>query len=356
MPLPTTGRHNLYREDGSRRAEEDVWREFGPIGYRLSLLDDAVHRRVSNLETEINYPPRLFLAYKWGTETHNGWVRDLARKLTSRGWDVVVDAFRDETVDRSVEDFVSRIITCRVFAAVITPAYMESAVDTRRPTWVFDELQVALLASEHIRLLTLWCEGDKLPPFPLIIDLRGEDDAGIEALLDDHLNYDGPTLDAGECTRLRSLLEHIRADEEIALNHVPRLREELARYPFVHAIWRTLVCILRDNDKVQDALQAAEEAIHHVHPWDQRVGFERERIVLLERLGRKRECLQAACELISVHTLDWYGHFQIGNQLDDAGDLWAARNHLRIACGQPNASPVAYNTLGVVYSPTSKVG
>ena len=61
------------------------------------------------------------------------------------------------------------------------------------------------------------------------------------------------------------------------------------------------------------------------------------------------ECLQAACELASVHTLDWYAHFQIGNQLDTADELWAARNHLKLACASPHAHALAHNALGVVY-------
>jgi hypothetical protein len=128
-----------------------------------------------------------------------------------------------------------------------------------------------------------------------------------------------------------------------------RLREALDRAPFVAALWRCVVSILRDRGDLVGALQAAEEAIAHVHVWDQRVSFERERIIMLDRLGRSLECLQAACELASVHTLDWYAHFQIGNQLDTAEELWAARNHLKLACASPHAQAAAHNTLGVVY-------
>ncbi len=341
-------RRDVYRADGTRRTEQELLAELGPIGSRLVLLEDVVHRFEEQLAHEVHYPPKLFLAYKWGDEVYNAWVRGVADKLTANGWDVVFDAFRDESADRLVEDFVARILTCRVFAAVVTPAYVEHAVSPKRPTWVFDELQIALSASDELlQCVALWHSGDERPRFPFIIDLRGEDDAGVEQLLAKHLRYDGPKLDPDERPPLVALLRDTRGLSDDAT--VASLQAALDRYPFVAALWRTIVCILRDRGQLADALQAAEHAIAHVHVWDQRVSFERERIIMLDRLGRSLECLQAACELASVHTLDWYAHFQIGNQLDAADELWGARNHLKLACASPHAQAAAHNTLGVVY-------
>jgi tetratricopeptide (TPR) repeat protein len=343
-------RSDAYRADGTRRTEQEVLAEFGPIGSRLVFLQDAAHRLEEELAYEVHYPPKLFLAYKWDDEVHNAWVRSVAEKLTANGWDVVFDAFRNESVDPLVEDFVSRLLTCRVFAAVITPAYIEhaGALNSNRPTWVFDEFQIALRASDDLlQCVGLWHSGDARPPLPFIIDLRGEDDAGVQQLLEKHLRYDGPKLGPDEGAGLVSLLRDTLGQSDAAT--VARLREGLDRYPFVAALWRRVVCILRDRGDLADALQAAEQAVANVHVWDQRLFFQRERIVMLDRLGRSLECLQAACELSSDHPLDWYAHFQIGNQLDSANELWAARNHLKLACTSPHAQAAAHNTLGVVY-------
>lgn len=270
-------RKAVYREDGTRKSEDELLRELGPIGTRLVLLGDAVHRRLSKLQTEVNYPPKLFLSYKWGDEEENALVHGIADKLRRNGWDVVCDASRDEEVDRTVEDFVSRLVNCKVFAAIIDSAYLEHAVNPRRPSWVFDEYQFALRANDAMHLIALWRGGEERPKFPLVFDLRGEDDAGVEELLEKHLRYDGPTLDQSERDRVRAVMEDVLSNKDRLADQVLTLREELKRNPFVH------------------------------------------------------------------------GQYQVGNQLDNAGELWAARNHLRLACGDPNVSTVARNALGVVY-------
>ena len=343
-------RTDAYRADGTRRTEQELLAEFGPIGARLILLHDAADRLDVQSADEVRYPPRLFLAYKWGEDAFNRWVSRIAATLTANGWDVVFDAFRDESVDRLVEDFVARLLTCRVFVAVITPAYVEHAISPTKPTWVFDELQIALSASDELlQCVALWHSGDERPPFPFILDVRGSTEADVEQMLAAQLRYDGPHLNADQRDRLIALLRETRGHTDDPV--IARWREALDRYPFVAALRRRVVCALGDRGDLEAALQAAEQAIAHVHAWDGRILFERERIILLERLGRSLECLQAACELASAapHTLDWYAHFQIGNQLDSAGELWAARNHLTLACGAPNVQATALNTLGVVY-------
>ena len=137
----TIDRQAVYREDGTRKSENELRQELGPIGSRLALLDDAAYRRVTSLQTEVNYPPQLFLSYKWGEDAENAWVHRVADKLRRNGWEVICDASRDKEVDRTVEEFVSRLVNCKVFAAVIDPGYLEHAVHPRHPTWVFDEYQ-----------------------------------------------------------------------------------------------------------------------------------------------------------------------------------------------------------------------
>src|SRR5262249_17979445 len=137
----------------------------GKIGLRLALLDDAIHRRAEAGEISVHYPLRMFLSYKWGSPVENEWLATLAQKLAQRGWDVVFDRYRNETVDRSVEEFVSRIATCRVFLAVATPQYIAHAINpSQEPTWVFDEYQAAIINETAHYCIALAPEGRLLVP------------------------------------------------------------------------------------------------------------------------------------------------------------------------------------------------
>lgn len=206
----TTARENLYRADGSRRPNAEVLNESGDIGLRLALLDDAMHRRGASIEPDSWYPPQLFLSYKWGTEAENAWVAQLAQRLMKHGWDVVFDRQRDETADREVEDFVSRLVSCRVFVAVLSPGFVASAVVAKHASWVFDEMQCALLAR--------------------------------------HRTYSGPCLTADEHLWVAERL--VRSGDEASL------REILDRHPFVSGGWRRLVVLLRDRGDTRAALEA----------------------------------------------------------------------------------------------------
>ena len=110
-----------------------------------------------------------------------------------------------------------------------------------------------------------------------------------------------------------------------------------------------LVATLRDAGRLTEALEAAALALKAVHPMDGRLSFQHERIDLLNRLGRQREAMNAAAEVVGQRPRDWVAHFHMGNILDDLGDLWAARNHLGLAGQDPGASPLVFNSLGVVY-------
>lgn len=199
--------------------------ESGHLGLRLALLEDAMQRRAGSVERDVQYPPRLFLSYKWGSGAENAWVRQLAQRLTQHGWDVVFDQLRDETADRSVEEFVSRLVSCRVFVAVLSPAFVDSAIEAKHASWAFDEMQCALIARSRMRLVgivppTGLVDGAvkptppvvRMPPrldqfsiifqpmetaqFDEVYEVNEVD--GLERLLDRSLTYDGPKLDDAE--------------------------------------------------------------------------------------------------------------------------------------------------------------
>jgi tetratricopeptide (TPR) repeat protein len=362
--LTTTGRANLYRSDGSRRLDAEVIAEAGNIGLRLALLDEEMHRRANPAEADTLYPPRLFLSYKWGSAAENAWVRGLADRLTKRGWEVVFDQWRDETRDRTVEEFVSRLANCRVFVAVLSPAYVASAFAPSHPTWVFDELQCALVARNFKRLIGIVPPGElatargapapetiEIPKVPaIVIQAMQEpefdevqavhDDDDLQRFLDTSVTYTGPRLAEAERSWIGE--RFARGSDEASL------REVIKRYPFVSGAWRRLIVLLRDRGELQAALDATRQALALL-PEAERLPFLHEHIELLKRSGDRVGAAQAATQLIEQRPRDWVAHFHLGDLLDDANEWWAARNHLLLACRSAGSEAAPYNTLGVVY-------
>jgi hypothetical protein len=364
-PLRTTGRANLYRTDGTRRPDAEVLEESGNIGLRLALLDDAMHRRASSAEADSLYPARLFVSYKWGSPEEDAWIADLACALAERGWDVVFDRRRDESVDRTVEEFVARLVNCRVFVAVLSPAYVASAFQPSRPTWVFDEMQCALIARDRMRLIGIVPPPDlakapaprrepeiRMPQIPALIVqaleepefeavFRCDDANSLRSFLDASLTYTGPALEADERAWVAERLE--RKDDETALHEV------VERHPFVSGAWRRLVVLLRDRGELAAAAEASAQALGFVHDPIERLPFLREHIELLKRAGQRASAVRAAVQLIEDRPRDGVAHFHLGDLLNDADEPWAARSHLLLACHSADAAPAAHNTLGVVY-------
>lgn len=343
-------------------------KEVGRLGLRLALLDDAMHRRMASADNDVQYPPRLFLSYKWGSEAENAWVRQLAQRLTRHGWDVVFDQFRDEAADRSVEEFVSRLVSCRVFVAVLSPAFIDSAIEAKHASWAFDEMQCALMAGSRMRRVGI------VPPAPLVngtvkpvppvvrIPPRPgqlavivqpmkvaqfdevytvDDIDGLERFLDRSLTYDGPRLDDGACGWVAERLG--------AASSEASLREILNRYPYVSGVWQRLVSLLRVRGDLRSALKATQQALKQVTVSAERLVFEHEQIELLKRCGDRVGAARAATRLIDARPHDWVAHFQLGDLLDDANEPWAARSHLLLACRDVESGAAAHNTLGVVY-------
>jgi tetratricopeptide (TPR) repeat protein len=393
-------RNKLYRPDGSRRPDAELVSKEGKIGLRLALLDDAIHCRAENGEISMHYPLRLFLSYKWDGPAENEWVATLAGKLAERGWDVVFDRYRDETADRTVEEFISRIVTCHVFLAVATPQYVAHAINpSENPTWVFDEYQAAIIDETTFHCIALVPEGslasDGSLPVPKKKDtvvrtsctmeptlsgvppiiFEGDSprfdvpeiyiqntrsprfdeihvippDKDLDEFLDRHVKYDGPILGESEKRRIVRLLEDLQSKDHDLEATVDRLRALLARYPFVFDAWRMLVLKLVEGKRLSEAIDALDDGIRHVHPRNGRLALERERVGVLNQLGRPIDAVQAALQVLKTRPRDWVGHFYVGNRLDDCDELWGARNHLLMACNEEHAGAEAFNTLGVVY-------
>jgi|GEM_PF-2593054 len=364
---PSTWRQ---RPDGSRRSNDELRAEGGDIALRLALLDEAMQARVQSNGPDLPYPPRLFLAYKWGSPAQDAWVAALARQLADRGWDLVFDGQRDEAVDRTVEAFVGRLVGCQVFVAVLSQDYLATTLDPRHPTWVHDEMQCALLLRDQGRLRLVGIVPPppldaavprppaevRMPPRPDQLAIvaqayqsprldelyRLATQAELAPLLDQHLTYHGPVLDAAARTWVAERLRPQAGDAA--------LDELLARHPFVAEAWRQRVVRQRDRADLAAALTSSEQALAALTDPLQRLGFERERIALLKRLGKRSAAAQAATRLIAERPHDWVAHWQLGDLLDDGQAWWAARAHLLLAQREaPTGTSDPALTLAVVY-------
>jgi len=368
--LQTTGRASLHRSDGSRRSDDELRAQGGDIALRLALLDEAMHARAQGDGPDLPYPPRLFLAYKWGSAAQDAWVAALAQQLGERGWDLVFDGQRDDTVDRTVEAFVGRLAACQVFVAVLSQDYLAATVDPRHPTWVYDELQCALLLRDQGRLRLVGIvppppldaavprptAEQRMPPRPDQLAIVAQayqpprfdelhhlaTPADLAPLLDQHLTYRGPVLDPVARAWVAERLQPAAGDAA--------LDELLARHPFVAAAWRRRVVQQRDGGDLAAARASCQQALAALADPLERLPFEREHIELLKRCGDRSAAAGAATRLIAERPHDWVAHWQLGDLLDDAQAWWAARAHLLLAQREaPAGSSDPALTLAVVY-------
>jgi tetratricopeptide (TPR) repeat protein len=368
--MPPISRAILYDEAGRRRDDAEVVKEIGHIGLRLARLQDAEARLPPGEPPSC--PPAAFVSYKWGTPYEDGWTRALAEFLRSLGWTVLLDAQRDFAETPSVEDFVVRIARCRLFVAVLTPAYKRHAIDPRRPTYVYDEIQLAM-GLPHVHVL-----GIERPPPPdappgepprpltadevlarheaametmLVLapeeDLRfdrlvraGGDDDDLRALLTRLYAYRGPVLDPGAERELR---------ERAAAADAGTLERLAEAHPAVGGLWTALLdARLREGD-ADGALAAARRGAAAAPDWDGRVTLLRAELGLLLERGDFEAAFRVAVRMLDDHPRDWVARHTVGSLLDDLGAPWYARNHLRLAAASPDATAEATNTLGVVY-------
>lgn len=157
----------LWRPDGTRRPAKDAARTFGWRAVWLAELGHNLQLRFSR-PPPFSEPESVFLSYRWGNEAQNHWVAELAETLAKRHYRVSLDRLvPPEEVD--VPEFVSSIVDCRYFLAIIDPGYVKrlGTPDDKKiqDGWVFDEVQTAFHAENQglIRVVGLLREGSALP-------------------------------------------------------------------------------------------------------------------------------------------------------------------------------------------------
>src|SRR4051812_17109731 len=211
----------------------------------------------------------------------------------------------------SVEEFVARMARCRVFVAVLTPSYWRRAIDTRHPSYVYDEVQVATRLP-HLHTLAL-----KRPAPPdqpaseephvlsaeeiiarhelamrtmIVVSPEKElhFDRAIEATDDDFLHrtlqplyrYDGPRLAPAVEAEVRKRAR--RAGARAA--HDPTSDAELEgmarEHPEIGLLWGSLVTAREQAGDKARALDAARRGAAVTREWDGRVELLRTEVEL----------------------------------------------------------------------------
>jgi hypothetical protein len=201
----------ILRNEGPAGLERLI-RYGGSLAARIGMLSLAIQDRLGQPQIR-NYPPAIFLAYKWETDEHQAWVRRVAAHLKSRGYRVCLDQDhleRDASNYAEVPQYIANMAGCDVFLVVMTDAYVDMVTARRgKTTWVHDEYSAAVLLHNngHLRLHGLRNDpGVQLGHLAFgmsVTDLvRGSED--FEALDAAFPVYEGVALDAEAEARLRA--------------------------------------------------------------------------------------------------------------------------------------------------------
>jgi tetratricopeptide (TPR) repeat protein len=384
MPRP----HDyLYDADGNRRNNRDVLEELGNVALRKALLDEAM-QHVSATPAAF-YPPRIFLSYKWESDELKAWVTSLADELMAVGWNLVFDRDYDQRIHRTVEEFISQLMGCGIFLAIATPAYVDNAIYPPRhdPSWVFDECQSAMLGELRLHRIALtpngellireakdqiwrisptvaatapfrpghhgmgiWIEEATAPTFDEIH--RMPDRNGLSQWVAKNMTFTGTAMTSADATSLSHEIkevDHSLTLDAVNIETIDRLKGLVARYPLVSGPRLRLIDALRAVGRPFDALQVCQESVRTVDRRNQWRRLVRLEIELLQDTNNRRGAFETALSLIDRYPSDWLAHYVIGDFLDDFGELWGARNHLRFAVATTFTPAGVYNTLGVVY-------
>jgi TIR domain len=185
---------------------------FGVLSARVTMLNIAVKERLKESYIK-NYPPSVFIAYKWEDEKHNEWVKKLAQYLRLKGYDVLLD--QDHLASNAsnygeVPQYISRMVNSDVFLVVITEKYLDF-IEARSgyTTWVFDEYQHAVNLHNHgrLKMQAIWRSGVDLPAFLAMGAINMRNESNDFTMLDEYFPaYKGPILSAEEKIQFRTFI------------------------------------------------------------------------------------------------------------------------------------------------------
>ncbi|HEY3484460.1 MAG TPA: TIR domain-containing protein, partial [Ilumatobacteraceae bacterium] len=333
-------RRHLFDEQGRRRATDDVLAEYGNVVLRKALLDDAMHRLAAR--PDLVSPPRVFVSYKWESDEHRAWAAALADALIDMGWEVVADRDFDPTVHRTVEEFVARLVSCGVFLAIATPAYVVHAMypPMHDPSWVFDECQSAMLGELTMHRIALtpdgtlhtpdpqreifrasrtahetaewrpfdgglgiWIEEAMVPTFDEIFVMPARDD--IAAWVAEHMTFTGEPVTGARADELGRAVDRIEAETADDPSAMADALEPLVRaHPQVSGLWTRYIRSLRDAGRTDEASDACADAVASVDRRDGWRALQRTWLEVLQEQGDRAGAFQRALDLLQRYPGD----------------------------------------------------
>jgi hypothetical protein len=285
-------------------ALERIVKQYGPLAARIAALQIAIEKRVAEPRIK-NYPPVVFLAYKWESEAHQAHVREIAEYLRGRGYRVLLDQDhleQDASSYTEVPEYIANMVGSDVFVILASKRYVDMVTARAgQTTWVHDEYAAALLLHNNGRLRihairldpTVSLEGNLTG---IGATTLGEGPGALGALDKAFPGYAGPTLDAAGHELLRA---------------------------FVHAFDQAMEDTLRraaqgvdanDVAAVRAVLLGAHANLSHLYDYQVRLC----RFCLLVGEGKKAHAL--ALQLLNDCEFDDHA-IQLAQALDAVGDF-----------------------------------
>src|SRR5215470_14194294 len=204
---------HLLDKSGRIRDLNQVAKEIGDFSMQFAYLDYELREHLRRPMTR-GYPPRIFISYRRETPEHVQWCMELARKLQSAGYDVMLDALavpEDNPPPETIGRFVGQLATADVALVVLTPSYLGTEREMRR--WIYEEwLRIAALREwgllEVVGVIRggewwnsiLKREGEwgnwvvSFTGRDALIDLSGQSPADLRPVLDFFGRYSGPRI------------------------------------------------------------------------------------------------------------------------------------------------------------------
>src|SRR5262245_53619992 len=150
----------ILRANG-RTELKQIIKNYGALTARLAMLRIAVEDKLAQPYLK-NYPPAIFLAYKWEGEEHQAWVRSLAAHFKAKGYNILLDQDhleRDASNFEEVPQYIAGMIGCDLFLIIVTEKYLDLVEERHQQTsWVTDEYETALKLHNQgrLRIAAIW--------------------------------------------------------------------------------------------------------------------------------------------------------------------------------------------------------
>ncbi len=167
-----------------QNAPKSHWRDDGAWGWVVQVI---IQRQNHIIDKVV---PKIFISYRWESNEHKSWVRQIADILVRRGYQVVLDQLSPNIND--YRRLIEQLGDTDYFVPILTNDYrrrseavgdLSSDVRTAVSLSIgraFDEWAIAMLLANisQLKLIGLWRQGPAVAiPFTpeSAIDVRGED-------------------------------------------------------------------------------------------------------------------------------------------------------------------------------------